>query len=299
MTFTRGKWLQSLLAALAVIVGPGGTLTLWAQGYGADPFRPYNSQYDPYTYPQGATALGESQRGGFQAGMGTRAANQFQGYLDELAGTSRQNTERYGIGVPYYRSAVDPSFDPKGKREYQPNREADRNFEQTQEVITRKYLAYFAERDPKRRAELLRDYDRARDQVARALSAHRANSSQILEAATGAELDRRRSPAAARGAGVLPATGDRKPRSLSSRPGSREPSPDGSRGGATGPIPPAPPLFREDSIRRNIPRRSPSEVLDRSRRINSVDDLEPGATRRSGADSGTARQPRTSAPSPD
>jgi hypothetical protein len=296
MTFTRGKWLQSLLAALAVIVGPGSTSTLWAQGYGADPFR---NPFDQYTYPRGATALGEAQRGGFQAGMGTRAANQFQGYLDELSGAGRQSTERYGIGVPYYRSAVDPSFDPKGKREYQPNREADRTYEQSQELITRKYLAYFAERDPKKRAQLLRDYDRARDQVARALSAHRTNSSQILEAATGADLDRRRSPSTTRGAGVLPATADRTPRSSSSRPVARDLATDGSRGRRTGPNPPPPPLFREDSLRRNTSRRSPSEVLDRSRRINSVDELEPGATRRSGLDSGTARQPRIAAPSPD
>ena len=28
-----------------------GTTAVWAQGFGPDPFRPYNSQYDPYVYP--------------------------------------------------------------------------------------------------------------------------------------------------------------------------------------------------------------------------------------------------------
>ena len=181
--------------------------------------------------------------------MGNRGANQYQGYLDELAGASRQGSERYGIGMPYYRSAVDPSFDPKGKREYRPNRKADRTYEQTQEVITRKYLAYFAEKDPKRRAELLRDYNRMRSNVSRAMSGRREDPTRALEAATADDFGERRSSAPARRADALPATEDGKPRSSSARRSIRALPADASTRGGTGSIPPPPPLSPEERSR--------------------------------------------------
>ena len=52
MTSTRGQWLRSSLTALVILIAPASMSTVWAQGgYGADPFRPYNKQYDAYTYP--------------------------------------------------------------------------------------------------------------------------------------------------------------------------------------------------------------------------------------------------------
>ncbi len=77
--------------------------------------------------------------------------------------------------MPYYRSAVDPAF-AGANREYQPNRKSNRTFEQTQELLTQKYLAFFEERDPKRRAQLMRDYEQTRARTERILSARRTRA---------------------------------------------------------------------------------------------------------------------------
>jgi len=290
MTLSREKWLRFMLTALAVMVSPASTSAVMAQGYGADPFRPYNSQYDPYTYPMGPASPAGGQGGANLPRMGNMGANQYQGYLDELAGASRQGTERYGIGMPYYRSAVDPSFDTKGAREYRPNYIADRSFEQSHEVITRKYLAYFTEKDPKKRAELLRDYNRARTRVSRAMSGRREDPSRLLDAANGTEG--RRSPTASRDADDLGQNRD-KPRT-SSRFSGRELSTETGRRPATGSIPPAPALPGLDTTRRTTPRRTPNEVLDRSRRLDR--DAKPSAGAPAAADSAATKPPLPTPP---
>ena len=289
MTSTRGRWLRSSLTAMVILVAPAGTSIVWAQGgYGVDPFRPYNSQYDQYTYPMASPDMVPSAGG--MPRMGNRGANQYQGYLDELAGAER-TSERYGIGVPYYRSSIDPTFDPKGNREYRPNFKADRTYEQTQDLITRKYLAYFAEKDPKKRAELLKDYNRIRSNVSRAISTRREDPARALEAATADEFGERRSAAPARRADALPATPDGRPRTASSRRSSRALSNDASARVRTDIIPPPPPLIPGASTRGTSRRRRPTDVLDRSRRLNSGDDVEPDSGAAAAPGSGTARRP--------
>ena len=295
MTSTRGKWLQSSLTALVILVAPAGTSIVWAQGgYGVDPFRPYNSQYDQYTYPMASTDIAP---GGIPR-MGNRGANAWQGYLDELAGSGRQGTERYGIGMPYFRSSVDPAFDPKGNREYRPNFKANQTYEQSQELITRKYLAYFAERDPKKRAELLRDFNRARSNASRALSARREDSTRALEAATADTVAQRRLPSPDRRADALPATADVRPRSSSRRSTRALPGDSASRDGMDS-IPPPPPVLPGEYSRGTNRRRRPSEILDRSHRLNSGGEIQPNSGGRTGADSRTDRRPVPAAPSPE
>ena len=187
--------------------------------------------------------------------MGNRGANQYQGYLDELSGSDRQGTERYGIGMPYYRSSVDPTFDPKGNREYRPNSKADRTYEQTQEVITRKYLAYFTEKDPKKRAELLKDYNRTRSNVSRAMSGRREDPTRALEAATADDFAERQialsgPPGRCR---VRPRR-MREPRSSAARRSTRAlVHRCGHAATSTGLIPPPPPLLPGSSTRRTEP----------------------------------------------
>src|SRR5262249_23691469 len=144
---TQRHWLRYLLSAIAAVVALGGSFSVKAQGLGPDPFRPFNSDYDKYTYPLAPTTP-EGGAGGQFPRSGLRGANQFQDYLNELQGAERQGSERYGIGLPYFRSSVDPRFDRAGNREYRPNRLTDRTFEETQELITQKYFAYFTEKDP-------------------------------------------------------------------------------------------------------------------------------------------------------
>jgi hypothetical protein len=185
MISTRGKWLRAALAALGAAVVTARGPSAWAQGFGTDPFRPYNSQYDPYTVPLGP-AFPDAAQSAAALSRGIGGANQFQNYLNQVQGIARSEIERYGIGMPYYQRAVDPLYDREGKREYRPNRQSKPVFEDTQKLITEKYLAYFAERDPEKRVKLIRDYERTRRNVTRALSTNRgANPTEALERAAG------------------------------------------------------------------------------------------------------------------
>lgn len=196
MTLYRAHRLRSLLIGLAVLAVPTGASGVRAQGLGPDPFRPYNRQYDPYTVPMSPADAVPGQFVGGLPRSGIRGANQYQNYLEELQGASRESTERYGIGMPYYRSAVDPSFvDPKGTRDYKPNRDADRSYEELQGQVMQKYLAYLTEKDPKKRAALLKDYNRSRGKFERVLSARREDPKRVLEVVTGAGPEARRSAA--------------------------------------------------------------------------------------------------------
>ncbi len=252
-----GLFLTALLAPQAL-----------AQGFGPDPFRPYNNQYDPYVYPIGpAGAGGTGAGGGYPA---SRGANQFQDYLNELQGSGRQRIERYGIGVPYYRSTVDPAYSRKSDRDYQPNRASQRTFEENQQVIAEKYLAFMAEKDPKKRTELFRAYDRARRQSAGAMTARRESPARIMDQA------RRVDSSSATRKGAKEAS---DPAALPREKRSARPSSGGGRS-----LPPAPSLSR--SATGSSTSRSPSETLERARA------LELGSER---ATPPTPRSPRDSA----
>ena len=84
MISTGGKWLRPSLTALVAVLAFAGRSWSLAQGFGPDPFRPYNPQYDAYTYPMGPASPAGGQ-GGMVPRMGNAGANQFQGYLDEMA----------------------------------------------------------------------------------------------------------------------------------------------------------------------------------------------------------------------
>jgi len=265
MTSTRGNWLRSLLAGLSIMAAQAGAPLALAQGFGPDPFQPYNSQFEPYTRPIGPAGAGAGQ-GGMNGRSGGRRDNEFQTYLNELAGTARAGAEKYGIGMPYYRSTVDSRFDTEGRREYRPNRKADSTYEQTQELITQKYFAYFAERDPARRAALIRDYNQARRRVSRVLSSRRENPTSILDAATASDTDRRSRRTTPGRADDLRARADSTPRPSGSFP-LRTRSSD-SAGSRSSSIPPPPPLPPNAAARPTRARRTPAEVLNRAQGTN-------------------------------
>ncbi len=303
MVWSRKRWLRSFLIGLGILAAPLGASTVLAQP-AIDPFRPFNSQYDPYRTPIGPA----TPDGGQSAPMalsGVRGANQFQDYLNELQGAGRDGSPRSGIGVPYYRSAIDPRFDKNGSREYRPNRNTEESFERTQALITEKYFAYFTEKDPKKRAELLRNFNRARSQVTRALSARGAKSERLLkavdpgqsDAVTRNDLDSRPSVATGRRVDTLRKPAESKPRASSAAPTSSNPDSDQARDGLAPSIPPAPPLFPGPGTRGSRPRRSPSDILNRSLRLNLDDDpMAPGSTTRTPSRSTTGTNRRAPAP---
>jgi hypothetical protein len=294
MVWSRKRWLRSFLIGLGILAAPLGASTVLAQPP-IDPFRPFNSQYDPYRTPIGPA----SPDGGQSAPMalsGVRGANQFQDYLTELQGAGRDGSQRSGIGVPYYRSAIDPRFDKNGDREYRPNRRADATFEQKQALITEKYFAYFTEKDPKKRAELLRNFNRARTQVTRALSARGAKSERLLDAVTRNDVDSRPSVATGRRTDTLRKPAESKPRASSAGAPSPMPDSDRARDGLSPSIPPAPPLFPGLGTRGSRPRRSPSDILNRSLRLNTDDATTPGTLPRTPGRSTTGTNGRTPSP---
>jgi hypothetical protein len=150
MNWTRDRWIRILFAGLCVTAAPLGLSSARGQGFGPDPFRPFNSQYMQYAYPiapeTGGAAMGAR-------GLG-RSDNQYQRWLTEQDGASRLATERYGAGLPYWKVRTDVKEDTQARAK---RRIAARN-DDGMGLITQKYLAYFSEENPNKRAILLRNY---------------------------------------------------------------------------------------------------------------------------------------------
>jgi hypothetical protein len=189
--------------------------------------------------------------------------------------------ERYGIGMPYYRSAVSAAY--REKRDYWPNRATAKSFEETQQLLTEKYMAYFDERDPTKRASLLKEFNQARRQTLRAIATRRENSSAIMDRLgvgdeTAPDASTRERNARSPRAGAAGASGTGRPAAppLRSRIGS---STSGRGLSSPGPAPELP-------AGASGARRTPSDVLKRARtldRENSGDGL-PRSGLRSGRD---------------
>jgi hypothetical protein len=260
----RGGGLGSWLMAVGFVLLPAFSSTVRAQpGYGPDPFWPYNQQYAPYVSPIGPAGPDAGQGGAMLPQAGFRGANQFQDYLEDLQGGGRNVSDRAGIGMPYYRSAVLPGFDAtgRGSRQYRPNTtRVNATFEQAQRTVVDKYYAYYSERDPARRAELIREYREARRDVSRSLSGRARSPSRVLDSSS--RLD-----PGSRGAG--------RAGSSSSLP--RSTTRSGPGDGRIGPAPPVPGSTRSSgsapSSRRGA---SPNDVLNRSRAMDAQNGL-PGS----------------------
>jgi hypothetical protein len=168
-----------------------------AQGFGPDPFKPYNSRFDPFVYPVAPGPLDYGNNQGYTGSdrRGLRGANQFENYLNSLRnGTGNARTgggPGAGAGTPYYRA--DRSIDRETEKlyQYRPNRVADEKFEANQEEVSKLYFRYLREKDPRKRAEVFREYSKAKNLAGRDLSA--APGSRTREAA--ARSNRRESAA--------------------------------------------------------------------------------------------------------
>jgi hypothetical protein len=275
MTWKCERWVRPMLPGMSLVVALAMAPLAWGQGYGPDPFKPFNSQYDPYTYPMGSASPDGGQSAGMNASGGLRGANQYQNYLNALEGAGRSSVEKYGIGMPYYRAAVDASFNRKN-REYQPNRQSKRTFEEIQQVVTDKYLAFFEERDPKRREKLYQDYTFSRARFDRALASRRAALPSSFEAAGGLGRESRAAASSAERANSLAAPLDRDARSADDDPlGRLRSRPGSTRGTGTLGIPVAPPIPRAGS-RTGSTRRTPNDVLNRAQGLGDTPDQDPG-----------------------
>ena len=249
MIRTRDWWIRFLFAGLCITAANQQLGTAHAQGFGPDPFRPFNSQYDQYVYPI------RPETGGAAAparGL-ARGETPFERYLTEEEGGSRLATERYGAGVRYWKVRTDFERD---RRELARKRSARSNADLGS--ITQKYLAYFSEENPSKRAILLREYTpTSRGDELGAADDENAPVARRGRAGAGGRAG------AASGRDSLDKAGD-------DRSGRR--------------IPPAPALPGASRGAGRSTRR-PSDVLERSRRLDDGDNADSPrspATKRSG-----------------
>jgi len=140
------------------------------QGFGPDPFQPYNQQYAPFVTPIAPGPLDYGYNN--PAARGIRGANQFQDYLQSLqTSAAGARAGGAGVGVPHFQA--NRAFDREFGRIYQPNKVADLRFEANQASVNELYFEYLREKDPKKRAEIFRNYNRARSRADRELASPR------------------------------------------------------------------------------------------------------------------------------
>jgi hypothetical protein len=261
-----------LVPALLVLGGMTAPGLARAQGFGPDPYRPYNSQYDPFVYPVAPGPLDYGQGQNLNR-SGLRGANQFDSYLNSIASPGVRNPAA-DLGSPYYRGA-NRAIEPGGRMDYRPNRDVDAKFASDQEMVSDLYFKYLREKDPRKRADLFRQYNQARSRMGRDLASPRTNGPRT---GTATRPPRRGVAAAAGGSG----SADGAERGMTARSGSARradsappPVPSGrvrTRAGADdGDVPaagPAPPPIPRSSRRGSSAAGGvlPSDVLDRAER---------------------------------
>ncbi len=180
----RGGWLRSWVLGATLVVAPAVSTTVQAQpGFGPDPFWPYNNQYTAYTTPIGPASPDAGQSSAYIGRQGFSTANQFQQYVDGMSGPGRTSSDRANVGIPYFRGSIDPAFG-GADRDYRPNAGSADDFEKKQQDVTKKYFAYFSEKDPRKRAELLREYQQARRESSRELGSRSQSPSRFLSDAS-------------------------------------------------------------------------------------------------------------------
>lgn len=274
----RCRWLPAVLALAAVgpylAAGPRAV----GQGLTPDPYNivgEYNGQYAPFMYPlqpQPGSPFPNQSR--MQERAGYRNANRFQGFMDSLDGAEIQPelpalTRRPGLGTPYYRA--NRQYDSVFGRVYQPNRDADESFYSSLDDRNSTYFRALREKDPRKRAQLLRQFNLERLRSARTLSSNRGRDQN---------LDRQAPPPSGSPSiegdpllGPLPSRSRGPRRDSSALPSTAPPpstswSPDGSRTGRGLPATRSPLLDEDDLLGPSPARRSPTDVLDRSERLD-------------------------------
>lgn len=213
MSVERSRSLRRVArAGLLAITSLGWAEAALAQDHTADPYKPYNQQYQQFVYPTYPSGLGLTPNQNLLEQGGYTSPNQFQRFLDIEEGPSDEFNpvrRRSGPGIPYYSAYR--QYDKDYGRIYQPNLESDRAFHQDQRSKHDKYMAYLKERDPRKRAELYRAYTKDANRVSRDLALPRSQVARDAETGTAKADDRapRRRPAttpSARGSQANPTT---------------------------------------------------------------------------------------------
>jgi hypothetical protein len=242
---------------LPLLLGVLLTTAACAQGFGPDPFQPYNAQYAPFVTP---VAPGPMDYG-FGPGRGIRGANQFEAYLNSLqTSAAGARAGGAGVGIPHFQA--NRAYDRDFGRIYQPNKAADQRFDANQANVNQLYFEYLREKDPKKRAEIFRNYNRARSRADRELASPRGFlGAQPGTPSTGRER---------RSTSTEGATGAKNRDLLSAPPpatsGATRSRPGSARSGADSSLGPPPPLGGSRASTGSDLGVTPSQVLDRAAR---------------------------------
>ena len=275
MASTRGKWLRSSLSALVILVAPASTSTVWAQGgFGADPFRPYNSQYDAYTYPMASTGYGSlCRRHAADGHSGREPVPRLSRRAGRVGQAERTVWDWYALLSVGGRSEFRPKRGPRIPTQWQGGSDLRAYAGSDHSKISR----VFRRKGPQEASGAAQGLQPGSFRTSHVQCPPAAKTRRVrLEAATADNFGERKTPAPGREADALPGTADRRPAVVRRRVARVRtlPTDDGTRSGA-GLIPPPPPLFPGGGNRGTIRRRRPSEVLDRSRRLNSGSEVRP------------------------
>ncbi len=255
----RPRFLTTTIVALVTSAGLGSTVT--AQLFSPDPYDPYGRAYRAYAYPGAGynPSLPNATRFS-QGATGANNANQFQGFLNDPGLGTFGRSSRYDGAFRKFDSAFDRNTSPGDK--------ADAKYFEERERREQAMIRAMVERDPKKRDELVRKADAEAKKSGGILgpSVRRGGSAASVPSAPALTTRVRaaRTPAANSGAspGATPTPST----------GAAPLTPEARR------LPPAPSLpdvserrspSRVDAARVNRPARSPSEVLERSRRANA------------------------------
>jgi hypothetical protein len=242
---------------LVVVASVSAASTLFAAGrvsaqLSADPYRPYNEQYEQYVYPSYPTGVGVVPNQAVLEGRGG-SARSFQRYLEEEDEMDRASSNasvapgRRGVGSPYYRAYRD--YDETYRRVYTPNKSADETYLANRKTRDGIYSEYLRETDPKKKAALLKEYQEYSQKALRQLNQGRGRGTR---------------PAAER------ANAPSRPRPPI--PGSAPTPARGAAGGRSGeqPSPPARPsnaeILRRSEMQDRAPRPRPAPPSVPSRR---------------------------------
>lgn len=144
------SFLAKVLTGLALPLAATQAPQALAQGgFGADPYRPYNNQYDAFVFPIAPGEGGVVPSEGAMSRAGMARANRFQDYMNGVTNSDYRTQRR-----------LDPRSE--SSAQYRPNRKVDEEsgYNKKQEMVSEAYFAYIREKDPRKRAELLKDYQK-------------------------------------------------------------------------------------------------------------------------------------------
>ncbi|MHC5538531.1 hypothetical protein ACYOEI_09910 [Singulisphaera rosea] len=161
-------------SALATMIFGLGHVAL-GQDHTPDPYKPYNAAYESFVYPVYPTDGYYPNQSVLSGQTSMSRANQFQDFLDDLDGAGRSSQggrRRGGLGTPYYEASRD-AYDPKAGRGGSSSAARDDQFYSDRQARHDSYINYLRERDPKKRAELYREFTQGSSRLSRELSSVR------------------------------------------------------------------------------------------------------------------------------